>query len=132
MQLVLSIVVSLILVERYTYEKKQLLGKDNKLAMKNALRNSAPTILSACIGTIVGLMSLAFMSFGIGQEMGFVFAKGIFFVLVSLYLVLPSLLLWSDKLIEKCDKGRLIGKIKVRRAKKQQQVNSQEVEHEKI
>jgi|GEM_PF-4896869 len=47
------------------------------------------------------------MSFGIGQEMGLVFSKGVFFTVVSLYTVMPTIIIWCDKILEKTNKANI-------------------------
>jgi len=122
LQLILSIVCSLILMTRYRQEKDKLRREtglvNNNLAMKNALRNSTKTILSACIATFIGLLSLVFMSFGIGVDMGLVFSKGVLFTVVSIYTVMPALIVWMDKAIMALDKKTIGQKIAAKRAAK--------------
>lgn len=107
LQLMLSIVCTLILLTRYRQEKRLLTEPNPKLAMKNAIKNSTKTILSACTATFIGLLSLMLMSFGVGQDMGMVFSKGVFFTVVSLYTVMPALIIWCDKILCKTDKANI-------------------------
>lgn len=100
-QLVLSIDYSIILMNRYRQEKRKLPDGDKITAMKNAILKSFKSIISSSGTTIVGLLALIFMSFKIGQDMGIVFAKGVFISLISIFTILPSLILMSDKIITK-------------------------------
>ena len=121
MQFILSIVCTLIVLYRYKTEKKKLGScskTNNELAMKKALKNSTRTILSACGATFLGMLALMFMSFGIGLEMGIVFAKGVLFTVVSIYTVLPSLTLWWDKALTFCDKSVISEKRREKRERK--------------
>jgi len=118
LQFILSIVCTLIVLNRYKAEKKRLALPDNAQAMKNALRNSFKTIVSACSATFIGLLMLPFMSFTIGIEMGIIFAKGVLFTVLSIYTILPSVTLKFDKCITACDKDVLMARFKKWRASK--------------
>ncbi|MCL2522028.1 MAG: MMPL family transporter [Erysipelotrichales bacterium] len=118
LQLMLSIVCTLILLTRYRQEKRLLAEPNPKLAMKNAIKNSTKTILSACTATFIGLLSLMLMSFGVGQDMGMVFSKGVFFTVVSLYTVMPTLIILCDKILCKTDKANIKAKRKAKSLEK--------------
>ncbi len=107
LQLVLSMDYSIILINRYRQEKKWLGYTDNKQAMKNALINSFGSITSSSLTTFVGLLALLFMSFTIGRDMGIVLSKGVLLSLISVFTVLPSLILWCDKILVKTEKKSL-------------------------
>ena len=102
LQMALSMDYSIMLMDRYRQEK--LKEKDKVKAMKNALYNAFKAISSSSITTIVGLISLVFMSFTIGRDLGFVLAKGVLFSLICIFFVLPALILMFDKLITKTKK----------------------------
>ena len=72
--------------------------------MKNALYNAFKSISSSSVTTIVGLAMLAFMSFTIGKDLGFVLAKGVLMSLLCIFTCLPGLILMFDKLISKTQK----------------------------
>lgn len=102
LQLALSMDYSIMLMNRYQQERKRTTDKVE--AMKAALFNAFKSISSSSITTIVGLLALVFMSFGIGKDMGFVLAKGVLFSLVAIFTCLPGLILMFDKAIEKTKK----------------------------
>ena len=102
LQMALSMDYSIMLMNRYKQEKEK--EKDKVKAMKNALYNAFKSISSSSITTIVGLVVLVFMSFTIGRDLGFVLAKGVLFSLISIFFVLPSLILIFDKAITKTTK----------------------------
>ena len=102
LQLVLSIDYSIILMNCYRHEKSS--GSDNITAMVNALKKASLSIVSSAFTTIVGLMALVFMKFKIGADMGIVLAKGVLCSLVSIFAVLPSVILALDGAIEKSKK----------------------------
>ena len=95
LQLGLSMDYSIILLHSYYQEKEKTL--DNKLAMQRALTNSFKAITSSSLTTVIGLLALVFMSFTIGTDIGLVLAKGIIISLISVFLVLPNLILFFDK-----------------------------------
>ena len=102
LQLALSMDYSIMLMNRYAQEKQK--EPDKTKAMKNALSNAFTSISSSSLTTIVGLITLVFMSFKIGRDLGFVLAKGVLFSLISIFFVLPALILLFDKLIVKTQK----------------------------
>jgi len=102
LQMALSMDYSIMLMNRYTQERKI---EPNKVkAMKNALHASFAAISSSSVTTIVGLLALVFMSFTIGRDLGLVLAKGVMFSLIAIFTCLPGLILLCDKLIEKTRK----------------------------
>ena len=102
LQLALSMDYSIMLMNRYDQEKKQ--ETNNIKAMKNALYHAFKSISSSSLTTIVGLIVLVFMSFTIGRDLGLVLAKGVLFSLISIFFVLPGLILMFDKWIIKTKK----------------------------
>ena len=102
LQLALSMDYSIMLMNRYNQEKQK--ESDKIKAMKNALYNAFTSISSSSLTTIVGLITLIFMSFKIGQDLGLVLAKGVLFSLISIFFVLPALILIFDKWIVKTKK----------------------------
>ena len=103
-QLVLSIDYSIMLLHRYQQEFELLGKQDKQRAMRNALVNAFGSVASSSITTIVGLLVLLMMSFTIGKDIGLVISKGVFFSLVCVFTVMPSLILWFDELVYKLDK----------------------------
>ena len=102
LQLILSMDYSIILANRY---RKVREGNHDKVAaMTQALSDTISPILGSAMTTILGMSMLAFMDFKIGMDMGLVLSKGVFLSLVSIYFVLPSLILSFDKLIRKTTK----------------------------
>lgn len=102
LQMALSMDYSIMLMNRYDQERQK--ETDKVKAMKNALYNAFKSISSSSVTTIVGLLALVFMSFTIGRDLGFVLAKGVLFSLISIFFVLPGLILMFDKAITKTKK----------------------------
>ena len=80
---------------------------DPREAMRNAIRSAIPSVCSSSLTTIVGLLSLCFMNFKIGTDLGVVLAKGVFISLLCVFTVLPGLIILFDKLIKKTAKKSL-------------------------
>lgn len=102
LQLVLSMDYSIILMNRF----RQVLQDEPDInkAMGIALKSASPSILSSGLTTIVGLLALLFMKFRIGMDLGVVLAKGVLFSLISIYTILPALILIFYKGIRKTEK----------------------------
>ena len=105
LQLGLSIDYSIMLMNRYAQEKQRVSTSED--AMIRALARSFAPVSGSSVTTIVGLLALVFMSFKIGQDMGIVLAKGVFISLISIFTLLPGLVVTFDKLLEKTKKKTL-------------------------
>ena len=103
---------------RYEQERNLLEGKDNAQAMKNAIKNAFSSITSSAFTTIVGLLCLLLMSFTIGADMGLVMAKGILCSLICVFTVMPTLILWCDKLLKTTNKKYIQQKINAKKEAK--------------
>lgn len=102
LQMVLSMDYSIILMNRYRQELEHT--EDRVVAMKSALAQAMPSILSSGMTTVVGMIMLVFMSFRIGRDLGVVLAKGVFLSMISVCTFLPALILASTDLIFKYNK----------------------------
>lgn len=102
LQLVLSMDYSIILMNRYRQECEQ--EANHTIAMKSALVKAFSSIASSSMTTVVGLLTLAFMSLKIGRDLGFVLAKGVFVSVICILVILPGLILTFDKLVQKTAK----------------------------
>ena len=104
LQMALSMDYAIMLSSRYRQEKANPEHPTKQKAMERALRYSFSAITSSSVTTVVGLLVLIFMSFTIGKDMGLVLSKGVILSLVSIFTVMPALLLFFDKWIEKTKK----------------------------
>ena len=102
LQMVLSMDYCIILMKRFRQEKAT--GLEPVPAMERAVRNASASILSSAFTTIVSLLMLCFMKIKIGGDMGMVLAKGVTISLICNFTVLPCLIIWFDKAIEKTRK----------------------------
>lgn len=105
LQLILSMDYSIILTNRYRQER--LLGHEKHEAMVMAIKNSAGSVVSSSLTTVVGLLALVFMNYKIGMDLGIVMGKGVFISMLCVFTALPSLLIFFDKIIEKTKKRSL-------------------------
>lgn len=97
LQLVLSMDYSIILMNRYRHER--LTEPDPRAAMVTAVRGAFSSIASSSMTTVVGLLTLCFMSITIGLDLGVALAKGVFISMVCVFTILPTLIIWCDRAI---------------------------------
>jgi len=70
-------------------------------AMRQALKESMPTVAASATTTLFGFLALLFMNFGIGADLGINLAKGIIFSFISVMVFLPALILCTHRIIDK-------------------------------
>ena len=108
LQLALAIDYAIILCHRFSDEHET---KDTREACIAALSKAIPEISSSSLTTISGLGALAFMHFGIGRDMATVLIKAILFSLLSVFTLMPGLLMVFSKRIDATRHKNLIPKI---------------------
>lgn len=91
LQLALAIDYVIILSNRYEIESKNFGTAREALVV--ALAKAIPEIASSSLTTIAGLVALTLMRFRLGYDLGAVLAKGIFFSLITVFLLMPGLML---------------------------------------
>ena len=99
LQLALSMDYSIFLMKKYRKERKEGLSKEE--AMRAAIKKSLSPVSASSLTTIAGFVALMFMRYRIGLDMGIVLAKGIFISLVTVFLLMPALVVYADKLLMK-------------------------------
>jgi len=105
LQLALAIDYAIILCHRFSDEHETLNARDAAVA---ALSKAIPEISASSLTTISGLAALAFMKFGIGKDMAFVLIKAIFISLVTVFTLMPGLLVLFCPIIDKTRHKKLI------------------------
>jgi predicted RND superfamily exporter protein len=80
--------------------------------MARAQKASFASIMSSGATTVVGFFALIFMSYTMGADMGLVLAKGIFFSLLCVMLLLPVLAVLFVKIIDKTTHKPLLPSLK--------------------
>lgn len=108
LQLALSVDYAVIFCNRYK-EEHQLL--DIREADIVALSKSIPEISSSCMTTVGGLLAMMFMQYGIGSDMAVCLIKAIFFSLMSVFLLMPGLLMIFGPLMDKTKHKNFVPKI---------------------
>ena len=110
LQLALAIDYAIILCHRYTEERESLGARDAVVA---ALAKSIPEISSSCLTTVSGMLAMMFMQFGIGKDLGVVLVKAILLSLLSVFALMPGLLMMFSKLIDKTHHKNFIPNVTV-------------------
>ena len=108
LQLALAIDYAIILCHRFTEEKESLPVREAAIV---ALSKAIPEISSSSMTTISGLAALAFMHFKIGQDLAVVLVKAIILSLLSVFTLMPGLLVVFNNLMEKTVHKNLVPKI---------------------
>ena len=106
LQLALSMDYSIFLMHAF-YEEK-LKTPDPYTAMLNALPKTLKAVLASALTTIGGFVALFVIRFRMGFDLGFVLAKGVLFSLITVMLLQPVLILWSQKPIAKLSHKMII------------------------
>lgn len=100
LQLALAIDYAIILSHRFAEEKRTKNAYD---AIVAALSKAILEISSSSLTTIAGLAALVVMQLKIGQDMGMVLCKGILCSLITVFFLMPGLLLMASKWIDKTE-----------------------------
>ena len=108
LQLALAIDYAIILCHRYTEEREHLEARDAAVA---ALSKAIPEISASSLTTISGLAALTLMHFRLGYDMGIVLIKAIIMSMLSVFLLMPGLLVLFSKLIDKTHHRSFVPKI---------------------
>lgn len=106
LQLAVTMDYSIFLWESYNEQCRKY--EDHKEAMENAIRETLTSVVGSSITTVAGFISLCFMSFTMGRDLGIVMAKGVIFGVFGCVTVLPALILILDKPLQKTKHRRLL------------------------
>ena len=108
LQLALSVDYAVIFLNRYKEEHASLPFRD---ACIIALSKSIPEIAGSSLTTIGGLFAMLFMKFGIGPDLGTVLIKSIFLSLISVFLLMPGLIMVFAKAMDRTKHKNFIPEI---------------------
>ena len=97
LQLALSVDYAVIFLNRYKEEHAEFTSRE---ACIIALSKSIPEISGSSLTTIGGLVAMLFMQFGIGSDMGIVLIKAIILSLLSVFLLMPGIIMVFAKLMD--------------------------------
>ena len=98
LQLALAMDYSIMLINAFDRLRASM---DTRAAMRQALADSMMPIASSALTTVAGMLSLVFMSFRIGFDIGVVLAKGILLSMLTVFLFMPGLLTLCAPLLDK-------------------------------
>ena len=99
LQLAVSLDYSVFLIHRFEACRKE--NDDPEMAMVDALCKSTKSILSSGLTTVIGFLSLALMRFLVGPDLGFALAKGVAIGLITVFVFMPALILFTYKWMDK-------------------------------
>lgn len=108
LQLALAIDYAIILCHRFSDEHEVLAAREAAVA---ALSKAIPEISASSLTTISGLAALGFMEFGIGLDMAIVLIKAILLSLLSVFTLMPGLLVLFCPLIDRTRHKKLLPNI---------------------
>lgn len=108
LQLALAIDYAIILCHRFSDEHENLAAREAAIA---ALSKAIPEISASSLTTVSGLAALGFMEFGIGLDMSMVLIKAILLSLLSVFTLMPGLLMLFCPLIDRTRHKKLLPNI---------------------
>lgn len=106
LQLAVTMDYSIFLWESYNEQRRKY--TDHKEAMAVAIQETLTSVVGSSITTVAGFISLCFMTFTMGRDLGIVMAKGVLLGVLGCVTVLPSLILILDKPLQKTKHKALI------------------------
>jgi len=99
LQLALAMDYSIMLLHNYFDILKDVQNREEALA--RALARSFMPVSSSALTTVAGLASLMFMSFTVGFDIGIVLSKGILISMLTVFFLMPAVILISAKPLER-------------------------------
>lgn len=99
LQLALAIDYSIILLHRFLEEREH--APDDRTACIVAVSAAIPSISASSLTTISGLAAMMFMQFRIGFDLGLVLIKAILLSMLSVFTLMPGLLMLFSKAMER-------------------------------
>lgn len=108
LQLALSIDYAVIFCNRYKEEHRTLPTREADIV---ALSKAIPEISSSSLTTVGGLIAMMFMQFGIGRDMALCLIRAILLSLLSVFLLMPGLIMLFGKAMDKTHHKSFIPKI---------------------
>ena len=99
LQLAVTMDYSIFLYHRYVEEKQYCENKND--AMDIAVQKTISSLFASSLTTFAGFIVLIAMRLGLGKDIGLVMSKGVFIGLLSTLVVLPPMLLLTEKAVDK-------------------------------
>lgn len=85
----------------HSYKEQKSLISDKDDAMAEAIHLTFTSIMGSSLTTIAGFVSICFMSFTLGRDLGIVMSKGVIMGLLGTVILLPCVIRLMDGAIEK-------------------------------
>ena len=108
LQLALAIDYAIIMLHRFLEEREYAEDREACIAAVSA---AIPSISASSLTTISGLAAMMFMQFRIGFDMGIILIKAILFSMLSVFTLMPGLLMLFSKAMAKTQHRSFIPKI---------------------
>ena len=108
LQLALSLDYAVILCNHFKEQRETMPIREAAIA---ALSRAIPEISASSLTTVGGLAAMLFMQFKIGPDMGICLIKAILYALLSVFVVMPGLLVLFGPLIEKTKHKNFVPKV---------------------
>ena len=108
LQLAMAIDYAIILCHRFSEERTRSGARE---ACILALSKSIPEIGASCLTTVGGLVAMLFMQFKIGPDMAICLIKAILFSMLSVFVVMPGLLMLFGPYMSKTKHRNFVPKI---------------------
>ena len=110
LQLGVTMDYSIFLLNSYEENKKRF-PEDKNRAMGHAIANTFKSVAGSSVTTVAGFIALCVMTFALGRDLGIVMAKGVVIGVLCCVTILPALVLFFDKPIEKTQHKLLMAKM---------------------
>lgn len=107
LQLAVTVDYSIFLWHGFT-EKLRLYPDDRNRAMAEAIGDTLTALVSSMLTASAGFLALCFMSYTLGTDLGIVMAKGCLLGFIASVTILPALILFFSKPLERCRHKTLI------------------------
>ena len=106
LQLAVTMDYSIFLWHSFLEEKTHY--TDDREAMASAVQKTLTSVIGSSVTTVAGFISLCFMTFTMGRDLGIVMAKGVVLGVLGCVTVLPAMILLLRKPLQKCMHKSLI------------------------
>ena len=104
----LALAIDYAIIFSHSYQDHLADAPDEREALISALSRSMVEISSSSLTTISGLVALTLMQFRLGADLGLVLAKGILCSLLTVFLLMPGLIMVFRRMVAKTSHKRLV------------------------
>ena len=85
----------------HSYKEQKGMAEDKDEAMARAIQQTFTSILGSSLTTVAGFLSICFMSFTLGRDLGIVMSKGVILGVLGTVILLPCVIRMMDGAIER-------------------------------